>query len=246
MRSVFILFLIVLTSVARGQQVGVVRDTHDGQPIHKAAVWRNSTVLFTDSLGRFVVSEMEMGDTLHIIAKGYQPQQWVMKTPQQSFFIDVTPATIVLQEVEVTAIRRRPVDTTSWRHVRARKLEAQKRREKQLSTFVPRAYTGSHWNRQLASGSTARLFTINVLHLAKLFKKKDIPAENRVNPEADKLIDQFFNPSDIHRVTGLSGDSLQYFMIRYRPTWDELEDVSEYHILRYTKEAYQRYKMEIQ
>lgn len=55
--------------------------------------------------------------------------------------------------------------------------------------------------------------------------------------EQQKFIDYTFNDKLINSITGLSGDSLNVYMTRFRPTYDFLRSVNEYTYYGYIKES---------
>ena len=55
--------------------------------------------------------------------------------------------------------------------------------------------------------------------------------------EQQKYIDYVFNENLVAEITGLSGDSLQFFLRRYRPTYEQLRSMNDYNIYRYIRET---------
>jgi hypothetical protein len=55
--------------------------------------------------------------------------------------------------------------------------------------------------------------------------------------EQQKFIDYTFNEKLITSITGLTGDSLQFYMKRFRPGYDFLRSVNEYSYYAYIKES---------
>ena len=60
--------------------------------------------------------------------------------------------------------------------------------------------------------------------------------------EKQKYIDYVFNPKTVAQLTGLSGDSLNYYMRRYRPDYQMLRTMNEYTFYTYIKNAADRYR----
>jgi len=59
--------------------------------------------------------------------------------------------------------------------------------------------------------------------------------------EKEKYVDKTFNQEIITKVTGLKGDSLRYFMRRYRPTYDQLRSMNDYtfyNLIKYDAHSY--------
>lgn len=55
--------------------------------------------------------------------------------------------------------------------------------------------------------------------------------------EQQKYVDYTFNEKLITSLTGLTGDSLHYYMRRFRPTYEQLRGMNEYSFYSYIKEA---------
>jgi hypothetical protein len=60
--------------------------------------------------------------------------------------------------------------------------------------------------------------------------------------EQQKYIDYTFNEKLIKDITGLSGDSLQLYMKRFRPTYEQLRATNEYGFYLYIKETGEIYR----
>ena len=60
--------------------------------------------------------------------------------------------------------------------------------------------------------------------------------------EKDKYVDNTFNGPLITRFTGLSGDSLRHYLIRYRPTYLQLRNMNDYSFYSYIKRTVQTYR----
>lgn len=60
--------------------------------------------------------------------------------------------------------------------------------------------------------------------------------------QREKYIDFAFNERLVSRITYLSGDSLMVFMKAYRPTYEFLQQASEYEYLDYIKSSYFHFK----
>jgi hypothetical protein len=60
--------------------------------------------------------------------------------------------------------------------------------------------------------------------------------------EKEKYVDKTFNEAVITRFTGLKGDSLHYFIRRYRPTYDQLRAMNDYAFYNFIKTSVTRYR----
>jgi hypothetical protein len=62
------------------------------------------------------------------------------------------------------------------------------------------------------------------------------------NAEKEKYVDKTFNEEIITKVTGLQGDSLHYFMRRYRPTYYQLKAMNDYNFYNFIKVSAHSYR----
>src|ERR1700733_13602017 len=53
--------------------------------------------------------------------------------------------------------------------------------------------------------------------------------------EKEKYVDKTFNESVVTKFTGLKGDSLHYYLKRYRPTYDQLKIMNDYTFYNFIK-----------
>lgn len=60
--------------------------------------------------------------------------------------------------------------------------------------------------------------------------------------EREKYVDRTFNAQLVSRFTGLSGDSLNYYMVRYRPTYEALREMNDYTFFNYIKRTVHSYR----
>ena len=61
--------------------------------------------------------------------------------------------------------------------------------------------------------------------------------------EQQKYIDNTFNPKLITEMTGLKGDSLRYYMRRYRPTYEQLRTMNDYAFFNFIKRSVETYRI---
>jgi len=60
--------------------------------------------------------------------------------------------------------------------------------------------------------------------------------------EKQKFVDNSFTPELITRLTGLTGDSLTYYMRRYRPSYEQVRNMNEYSFYNFIKHAADLYR----
>ncbi len=66
--------------------------------------------------------------------------------------------------------------------------------------------------------------------------------ENYAAGEKEKYVDRTFNAELITKFTGLTGDSLKYYMVRYRPSYEELKNMNDYSFFTYIKRTTYTYR----
>lgn len=60
--------------------------------------------------------------------------------------------------------------------------------------------------------------------------------------EREKYVDHVFSPEIVSRATGLKNDSLVKFMRRYRPTYEQVQGMSDYTFYNYVKTSARRFR----
>jgi hypothetical protein len=60
--------------------------------------------------------------------------------------------------------------------------------------------------------------------------------------EKEKYVDKTFTEEVVSKFTGLQGDSLHYFMRRYRPSYEQLKGMNDYAFYNFVKASVYRYR----
>lgn len=60
--------------------------------------------------------------------------------------------------------------------------------------------------------------------------------------EKEKYVDRTFNADLITKITGLTGDSLKTYMVRYRPSYDQLRSMNDYNFFNFIKKTANSYR----
>ncbi len=88
---------------------------------------------------------------------------------------------------------------------------------------------------------------IDVNELIRLFQFRKNKSTQRfqqrlLQQEEDKAIDHRFNKALVNRLTHLSGEELQRFMLLFRPSYNFTQYASDYDFGEYIKEAFKKFK----
>ncbi len=62
------------------------------------------------------------------------------------------------------------------------------------------------------------------------------------NFEREKYVDRTFNPALVTKITGLKGDSLENYMLRYRPSYEMVRGMNDYAFYNYIKTTGKRFR----
>ena len=60
--------------------------------------------------------------------------------------------------------------------------------------------------------------------------------------EQEKYVDRTFNAELVTKFTGLTGDSLKYYMVKYRPTYVQLKGMNDYSFFTFIKKTVHSYR----
>ena len=78
--------------------------------------------------------------------------------------------------------------------------------------------------------------------MSKSNRQKWAFQENYTMFQQLKYVDYVFNEKLVSNVTGLKGDSLQNYMQRYRPSYEQLRSMKEYNFFLYIKQSASRFR----
>ncbi|GEM_PF-1774010 len=247
MKNVLAILAILIGLYASAQQSTIlIRDKFSSRVVVGANVHVNDREFISDERGQVTFHEPKPGDSIVITATGYHTVVMPVIYLDTTQEILLEPLPQMLEEVVIDRMRSASRDSSSWRRVLERRIARQKLNERRLGVFVQRGEFDPYWPRHVASGSTAALATVNLNKLVALLRKKEsLAPESRVWTEQDKLsLEQWFTPAVVTGLTGLKGDALQYFMIRYRPEKADLSELSEYQVLLHIKNSYKMFLAE--
>lgn len=209
---------------------GTVYDNSKTVPIEAVSVMStNGSGTITDSLGRYQL-EVRETDSIWFSFQGKPtPKYPVLKMADVSRFdIALQLNMNVLQEVR---IRNRNYKEDSL----------QNRRD------YAKAFNFSRPSFESMTSVNAMGAGIDVNELIRLFQfRKNKSAEHfrarLIAQEREKFVDHRFNKALVHKLTALDGDSLDAFVLQYRPTYEFALLSSEYDFQLYIKQSGEAYK----
>lgn len=244
MRLSLFLLLLLTSKILFGQQVnGIVVDEITKILIVNASVNASGITVLTSSTGSFQLNNVGFGDTIIISHIGYQSYTFKhLVSRMDTLKILLKNKSVAVQEV--TILRKRDY-----------KLDSLNRRKQYESVFNYKAPTIKDLfvnKSSLASNhytpiqnSTASLVSINLLSAISLIGKNKAPVsklqKRLLKDEEDGFLDQKFSIEKVQSITSLKGDSLQNFMIQYRPTAEKTRQMTEYQLMLYIKDSYEQY-----
>ena len=243
MRILLLFLLIISGTLSQAQTVtGILRDSETGRILVKAKVKSSIAETFSDLQGKFSIKVMQR-DSLFFYQQGYQVLKinLYLDQPQKDLsIITLKPSYIAIEEVKVEGKTEKNDSTQIKIDLGIPKMP------KYRQVVLGRADMSGNPRGFLANGSTARLFTVDLLAVKRmLFKSKvKIPLEEQL--EADEYsiqyIDMTFSKELIEEMTGLKGDQATIFQNTYRPSYEEFSKMSEYELRAYIKNRFEEYK----
>ena len=186
---------------------------------------RTNVAIYNNTKGEFSVKARE-GDKITALVDGYHPDTVVFRG-QSALAFYLQRRAIPLQEIVVT-------DSAQ---------SARRRYDEILKNFNSLNRLGN--NRDiLAIGNGGAGFSIDALWSAFSREGRNARRLSSIieRDYQNNLIDERFTKNLVKEVTGLKGEDLTVFMIRYRPAFFFVDGASEYDLVSYVKMAYIRFK----
>lgn len=225
---ILLFFLLTLYVHIYAQQTveGIVFDKDTKQRVGRVLLINKSkgTNIFNNSRGEFAL-RMEAGDQIIAQREQYHSdtliyageQVLIFNLKKTSIFID--PVTVIARKTpeQILADRKRDYD-------KAYKL----------------ADPGSY----LSVGPTGAGLSINAIY--SLFSKEAKNARRLTKyfqrEYEENIVDVRFSKELVRNITGLEGEPLDNFMVRYRPSYDFVSLASHYQMVSYVKSKYEYFK----
>jgi hypothetical protein len=201
-------------------------DNRNGLPgvtiINKAT--RSGTI--SNESGRFSIDAMP-GDTLEFSILSYYRKS--LPVPSTSMFINVYLTRQVIGLGQVTVVGKdHKKDSLAIRDEYGRYFNYHKPGAMDVLKTLP----------------SNPITALSYLVPSKARKRKEHFQEQLVYWEKEKFIDNRYNPELVERMTKLSGDELDTFMLRYRPGYQFLQDATDYDLMLFIKESFRHYQQD--
>jgi CarboxypepD_reg-like domain len=236
MKYLLLLSILLASLCSDGQNItGTVVDKTTKLPISGATVSVGFAKIHTNSFGKFEIATPVLNDSLKVVHFAYKTYVIITNKAITTLFIELQPKVISLNEVVVRGDRDFKKDSINNRIEYA----------KQFNYTGPKVmdtFTGNP-NKQ-----PGELISINPLVLIATLTKKSTPEYKfnkiLIRDEQADYIDRKFNRGVAAQATGLKGDTLKEFLIRYRPTYQFAKKSTDYEMDIYIKDSYKQFKKE--
>ena len=247
MRLITILTFMLVSSTLLAQRItGVVVDRVTRLPIAFANVTSGYNSYYTDRYGKFTINLRLAKDTALITFLGYKPYHLVIdaKALTDTLHVYLEQISIMLKSVSVGASRNFKMDSLRNRRLFSSVYNYKATGIKELFTqkaslvYKPDNYIN-------APNSTTSLVGVDVLSVIKMFGKgnKNISRLQKAmfKDEESSFVDRTFSKQKVASITALKGDSLQNFILKYRPSITQIKRMTNYELIMYIKKSYNQY-----
>jgi len=205
---------------------GIIYDKDTKQRVAKVYVYNtnNDKGTFNNLKGEFHLN-VSPGDVLIAATEGYFPDTLSVKDESTLLFF-LKRSSIMLKEVSIVA-RKSPEETLQ-------------RNKEDYNTAYRKGDPGS----LLSVGNSGAGLSIDALYsiLSRQGKNARYLQEIIERDYQIDIIDYRFTPELVSASTGLKGDSLDDFMIQYRPSYYFILASNDYSLALYIRSSYQEYK----
>jgi len=242
MKPIALLILMLASLPLLAQRVnGIVVDRSTGQPVAFATIKSGYNVMFTDLAGKFSYTLRSAHDTALVTNIGYKPFHLLFGSSTDTLKVYLQQVSILLKDVNISSrrdfkkdsVRNRRMFSSVYNHKALGIKDALT--QKAILAYIPS-------NQINVQNSTTSLMGMNVLSLIGLINKN----KNSVNKlqkvmlkdEDAGYVERVFSKQKVEKITMLKGDSLQNFIVKYRPSINEAKAMTEYEVLMYIKKSY--------
>ncbi|GAA0528050.1 hypothetical protein GCM10009415_06710 [Chitinophaga japonensis] len=199
-------------------------DTKTGLPAVTIINKRSRSGTLSNESGRFFIEAMP-GDTIEFSMLSYYKKEVVAPLESTSVNIYMPRRVFGLQEVNVRG-KNYYLDSLATREEYGRYFNYKKPGALDVLKTLP------------ANPVTA----LSYLVPSKARKRKEHFREQLEYWEKEKYIDYRYSPEVVGRMTKLESPELDSFMLQYRPSYRFLETATDYDLLLYIKQSFERYQ----
>jgi len=242
MKQLFLLVLLFSSVPLLAQNLhGEVKDGFSRQAIVNVQVIAKNSTVVTDTSGHFALTNVAVGDHISFRLMGYETKEIVVSAVHfKTMVIYLTANTVQLKEINITGTRNYKMDSLALRREFAGIFNQKDTRINDMFVMINPEYKPPLALVRPASASS--LVTLNVLQVFSFLGKKKarttrlkeiLIADEKANFVADR-----FSKNKVATLTKLHGDSLQRFIYRYKPPFEEIKKMNDYEISTYIKKCY--------
>lgn len=216
-----------------GQKItGTVVDKATGQPVAGAIATLGNLETHTNALGKFEITAPAWRDSLKIVHFAYKPYTVIINKKTSLLFIELESKVISLNEVKIHGDRDFKKDSIANRVEYAKQFNYTGPKVKDIFSTAPK--------------QPGELLSVNLLALVEVLTKKSTNEYKfnklLVRDEEADYVDRKFNSGNVSRITGLKRDTLEQFLIQYRPTYAFAKKASDYDMEVYIKQSFEKFK----
>jgi hypothetical protein len=235
-RLVYALIFLFFINKVKAQQINsTVVDFTTKMPVANAVVLSGASAAFTSSTGGFIIKYTKATDTIKITHVGYKPYN-LSVTGLIPAIIYMQPDNILISEIFIKRSRNYKLDSLAMRRDFAKIFSYKSPGIKDI--FI----THSPYEKNNRPNNTSELVTINLLQVVSLFSKQKTSTTRLqklvLNDEEDAYVYRMFSKQKIEEITKLKGDSLQDFILKYKPSVQQAKSMTAYDMVNYIKKNY--------
>lgn len=223
------LFLFLLSPVGYGQQkvAGIVLDRDTKQRVARVLLINTASGanVFNNVKGEFSI-EMQKGDTL-IARKDEYKSDTLIYVGQEVVVINLQKTSIYIEPVTVVA-KKSPEEILAQRQI-----------------DYAKAYRLADAGEYFSVGPNGAGLSINTIYnfLSKEGKNARKLTTYFQHEYEENVVDWKFSRTLVKSVTGLDGEFLDNFMIRYRPSYNFVQLANTYQLTAYILSKYEQFKI---
>ncbi|MCY1518005.1 hypothetical protein D9M68_527100 [compost metagenome] len=214
-------------------------------PIENALIITPHQNGFTNSKGAFLLKDIKPGTLVAVRMMGYETQEFQCGESADSLTIYLKPQEVWLKEVRIFKPRNYQQDSIRLRKEYEKVFNTKESKFSQL--FIKRDPGFKSSSPFINPQSTASLISVDALQLIGLLSGRKTATSKLksllVEDEKQNYIDHIFSKERIKSVTGLEGEELDAFRLRYRPDIEKAKSMTAYECILYIKKCYEEFRV---